>query len=321
MKLINSLFKLGIGAMLFLPVLSSCSDDEDTTPSHADENLFKPADDDNSPTAQLRRQFFNDTKTFLLFTDTLRHEANGTDAYGKTIWNDELLDVTYTVIGSASSSHYTYSYITDFNKRKQAAELVRDKLMRRLGDAVPYSVLIVDSIMSWVNNNGYWELDKGTAWNPQDPYKQYILGTRAYVISTNGEDGFTDSTYFDGIMEKIILDKLGRLSDTQRAPFYAPVSSYMGPNHEIAGKSAMGYSNGYNMDNEARSLGFWQDYNYYYFAIRSGYDNADLELFTHAVLTYSEAEVEKMMEGYPIVIQRFKALRQIIKDMGIVLDK
>ncbi|MGN1229273.1 MAG: hypothetical protein ACI4T5_06405, partial [Prevotella sp.] len=91
MKKIHILF-----AMLLISAITliSCSDNEDTTPSMADANVFAPAASDNSATAQLQRDFYKETGVYLLFTDTLT-AVNG----GKP----ELLDLGWTLSGSYGS--------------------------------------------------------------------------------------------------------------------------------------------------------------------------------------------------------------------------
>ena len=51
--------------MMSATVLTSCSDDEDTSPSNAEVNAFAPAAADNSATAQLQREFYNETGVYL----------------------------------------------------------------------------------------------------------------------------------------------------------------------------------------------------------------------------------------------------------------
>lgn len=50
---------------------AACSSDEDTTPSMADVNAFAPGDDDGSTLANIRREFYKSTGSYLLFNDTL----------------------------------------------------------------------------------------------------------------------------------------------------------------------------------------------------------------------------------------------------------
>ena len=122
--------------MMSATVLTSCSDDEDTSPSNAEVNAFAPAAADNSATAQLQREFYNETGVYLLFNDTLT-VVNGQQP--------ELLDLGWTISGSYGYS-YTYKYITDIDAQRTAADGLKRTLLKRLGKSKPFSVLIVDDI-------------------------------------------------------------------------------------------------------------------------------------------------------------------------------
>lgn len=295
-------FYIALGVVLLGFI--ACTDEEDTSPSYADQNLFAPSEGDHSEMAEFKRNFYKETGAYLLFNDTLSKEQNGTDAYGNPIWNTELVDLSYSVIGEATSYIYTCKYIADLEKRKVATNLIKEKLAVRLGKAVPYSFLIVDSITTWKNNNGIWEIANGYL---DIPHPIQILGTRCYAISTNGDAGYADEDYFNAIFKIIVVNKLQRLSADKLSAFY----SY-GEKYYQMDKIYFDFPRGVD-DNLARSLGFWKDYNYYYLALKQ----FDLEYFSDAVCTYSPSEVEKMMAGYPLVIERFNILREVIKSMGI----
>lgn len=296
--------RLYIALGVVLLGFAACTDEEDTSPSYADQNLFAPSEGDHSEMAEFKRNFYKETGAYLLFNDTLSKEQNGTDAYGNPIWNTELVDLTYPVIGEPTSYRYTYKYIEEFEKRSVVANLIKEKLAVRLGKAVPYSFLIVDSITTWKNNNGIWEIANGYL---DIPHPIQILGTRCYAISTNGDTGYNDEDYFTTIFKEIVLNKLQRLSADKLSVFY----SY-GENYYQVDKQDLDFPREVN-DSLARSLGFWKDENKYYLA----YKQSDLGYFSDAASTYSPSEVEKMMVGYPLVIERFNILREIIKSMGI----
>lgn len=304
----NILFLI-ICAVSFSLGFISCSN-EDISPSYADQNLFEPSSEDHSANAELQRNFYKETGSYLLFNDTLKKVQNGTDAYGNPIWKTELVDVEYPVIGDIPSYTYTYSYIKDLKRQTKVASLVKEKLATRLGKGVPYSMLLVDSITMWTNNNGVLEIVPDYPSYGMIPHPTQVLGTRCYVISTSGDDGFTDSEYFTKIFSQIVFNKLQRLNASKLAKFY----SY-GERYYQIGKTEFGYGYGVN-DSIARSLGFWKDYNYYYLAMKSD----DLEQFCDAACTYTLAEVKEMMADFPLVIERFQIICDVIKAMGIKLD-
>ena len=292
--------------------VGSCAESEDTTPSYADQNLFAPAADDHSETANIRNEFFKETGVYLLFNDTLQYVQNGTDAYGKPIYNTETVDMNYPFISDAPSSNIiTYKYLKGETEKKKAADAIAKNLMSRLGTNVPYSVLAVDSICLWqMNDLGQLEPLTPNAFFNKEPYPKYLNGVRCMVISLHHGNGWTNPAYFSEIFKEMVNKKVSDLSDSQLQDFYNPVSAYTSPHR----KSELGYPNVVN-DSLARSLGFWNDFNSFIFARK----DTDLKNFTDAVCDYSLDEVKQMMAGYPIVIQRFEKMRQIVIGMGIKL--
>ncbi len=287
----------------------SCSN-EDISPSYADQNLFEPSSEDHSATAELARNFYKETGSYLLFNDTLKKVQNGMDVYGNPVWKTELVEIEYPVIGDVPSYTYTFSYIKDFARQTKVADLVKEKLAIRLGKSLPYSMLLVNSITTWRNKNGVMEIVPNNPAAGMIPHPTQVLGTRCYAISTSGEEGLTNPNYFTNVFSQIVLDKLKRLNTSKLAKFYSYGEAY----YQIR-KTNLGYKYGVN-DSIARSLGFWKDYNYYFFALKSD----DLSKFCNAACTYSLSEVKEMMVGFPLVIERFQIICDIIKAMGIKLD-
>ena len=82
-------------------------------------DYFQPAADDNSEEAQLRRKFFADHGSYLLFNDTLQNVYLGKDINGDPRYFVETVDLTYTVgqtgYGTSQSS-YTFTYIPNFER-------------------------------------------------------------------------------------------------------------------------------------------------------------------------------------------------------------
>ena len=71
----NILFLI-ICAVSFSLGFISCSN-EDISPSYADQNLFEPSSEDHSANAELQRNFYKETGSYLLFNDTLKKVQNG----------------------------------------------------------------------------------------------------------------------------------------------------------------------------------------------------------------------------------------------------
>ena len=129
-------------------IAASCSDD-DVTPQLKDTTLaFLPAADDNSEEAQMRRDFYQAYGSFLLFNDTLQHEALGKDVNGDMRYFTEVLDLNYQVgMSTNSNEKFKFSVMKDMEAKRVAVQYVKDYLLVHLtGKLKPYSWLLVDKI-------------------------------------------------------------------------------------------------------------------------------------------------------------------------------
>lgn len=296
---------------LMLLGFNSCSDNEDTAPTHIDENYFAPKADDNSEVAQLRRDFFNKNGCYLLFNDTLNSTLVGTDSYGNPLYKTELVDIDYNISGSDDGYEYTYDYLDEQDCRK-AAEFIQAKIMNRLGDLKPYSILLVNKISQWtVNGNGEHVLTKLTSYS--NPHPLYNLGVRCYAFSMEEGKAFDDPHFFDDIFIDIVLTKIKNKGDAFLADFTGLVENY--DDLTYYWKDDLGYDFGVN-DDLARSLGFLKDYGYYSF----GSADNDLKNYVNAICTTSETDFEEAYKDYPLCISRFKVLRDKILSLGVKLD-
>ena len=166
----------------------SCSDEEDTTPSHADINKFEPAADDHSEEAQIRRDFKAKTNSYLLFNDTLSKERTGEDMYGNPVYKIETLDIGYEMVGFGNSYVYTFDYINTDSEKQRAAQLAEKKLAKKLGGIMPYSLMLANRIYVWeYNNNGVLVPAEDSCDNIV-PNPTFVLGSRCLAVSVeNGE--------------------------------------------------------------------------------------------------------------------------------------
>ena len=262
-------------------------EEDDTTPSYADINGFAPADDDNSPTAQLRRDFYNQTGSYLLFKDTLITRTSD----GRS----ELLDITYFIMGSIdwqSDYDYTYEYIEDIEQQRKAAEYVQKYLISRLGKNTPYSFFLVNDL----HYDYYGRLRQ----------RDKVLGLRSYVISMGGGEAYEDpETYFGDMIVDIVKNSISRVPEAVMNQFYAFSKDYYG--NDVEGSLT---------DQEVWDLGMFyyieDDWwgNYFY------YQNTDLSLWLEAVLTMSPSEFEAEYGSSSVMMEKYALLRQIILDQG-----
>lgn len=294
MKINNILYAILIGSMLV-----GCSDSEDTTPSYADINVFEPAEDDNSETAQIRREFFNATGSYLLFSDTLRAVNRGTSTDGTVVTKPEMLDImAYAMIGYGSRTQYYYEYITSPEEQREAMNLIKDHLVWRMGRALPYAFFIVNSIS--------YKDDKDNL-----VYETKQLGLRAYAISLNGGKAFEDpETYFSSMISDMVRTKVKTMSEDELAEFYDFSREYYYEYKEDFGLSATKYP-----DKEMWNYGFFTD------VYKDLFPNStsDLDLWLYYVTTLSREDFEAQYGSSSVMMAKYEVLAKIIEDLGYVL--
>lgn len=268
---------------------TACTDDEDTTPSYADSNKFEPAADDNSELAEYRRNFYKNTGTYLLFDDR------------------GVLDVSYNMFSTSSDSYsYTYDYIEDFASQKKAAEMVRQSILKRLGNSSPFSIMIVDKIHAWAYNDGVL-----VAKPKKDP--TYYLGSQCYVFSLEQGKAFDDPSFFNNLIAQIVLAKVNAKGDVFLKDFFGLIEDY--DKYQYYDKEELEFPVGYD-DDLARSLGFLRDGNKWYFRVQK-YDVSD---YVTAVFTYTEAEFKQEYGDYPICLARYAKMKELIESLGVNVD-
>ena len=264
--------------------MTACSEDEDLTPSYKDVNGFEPAADDNSATAQLRRDFFKETGSYLLFDDKLTTTS--------TNGQPELIEPGWSMIGS-SSNNYQYQYITDIDEQREAAALIKQYLLPRFSFKI-FSYLLVNEL-SYI----YYG-DKETATN--------YFGTRTLVISMNMGEAYDDpEEYFSSMMIDIIKGKLDYESPLLK-PFYAYSEQYYGYDYEDFGWDDKP------SQEELLELGFTGGNTYYFY-----YENKDYTTWLELVLNNTEEEFEAMYGDYPVMMAKYRTLKEIIEQQGFVL--
>ncbi|TCT18407.1 GTP-binding protein Era [Bibersteinia trehalosi] len=86
--------------------------------------------------------------------------------------------------------HYPEEYVTDRSQRFMASEIIREKLMRFMGDELPYSVT-VEIEQFKVNERGTYEIN-GLILVERDGQKKMVIGNKGQKIKTIGTEARAD---------------------------------------------------------------------------------------------------------------------------------
>lgn len=140
--------------------LAACQE-EDVKPSGA-ENTFAPSPEATDATSQLRRDFYEATGCFLLFSDTLRHEYAGETANGVPYYDTELLDMGWN-LGGVSSPNLGFEYIIDLSEQEEAVDFLVNYLYPYIETIMPYSLLALKNLKEYSTDYYTGEITDSTS--------------------------------------------------------------------------------------------------------------------------------------------------------------
>ena len=298
--------------LLFAIGCVSCEESE-IAPSEAQPNLFAPAESATDATSELRRQFFDETGCYLLFNDTLKNERIGTDAYGNSLYDTELLDLTYG-INSSTQWKFVFSYMNDYEQQKEAVDVLRENILPALGEKFyPYSFLLIENMESYAYQVS--EGEEEGRWN--GPYeKNFFDGRRALAISVSAL--LADPEEFRNEIKLEYITKY--VNNQDLTEFYSYGKEY--------------YEQKYFTDEFFSEEEVWERTGVLSFYLNvedlgGGDIISDLEIYSQAsdlkeyineILTKPEEEFKAEYEGFDIVLKKYDMLRKMILEGGFTIE-
>lgn len=287
--------------MAFMGFAGCSSEDTPEVEYHNPSMFFQPSDSDNSVEAQMRRKFYSDHGTYLLFNDTLQYKFLGTDINGDDQYFIELIDPSYEVGGQSSSTvSYTYTYLTDDSTKQAAIDYVDEYIMPHLSKRLrPFSVFLCRQI------------NVGTYNMTQSPYavanQRCVLISMNYLMIRQRTDA-QKQTYADRVLN-VIVNQAAVNNTSSFTTFYSYSSQYYGVTYSSAGITGT--------TDEIRSLGFISTG-----SVSGSFPSSevDLQAYTTEATRYSQEELEAKYGDYPIIMNKFAALKSVLTELGYVFN-
>lgn len=282
----------------------SCSEDG-VTPHLKDTTLaFLPTADDNSEEAQMRRDFYQTYGSFLLFNDTLQHEALGKDVNGDMHYFTEVLDLNYQV-GMSTSSNEKFKLIpmTDMENKRAAVQYIKDYLLVHLtGKLKPYSWLLVDKIQ------------RDFLGSVSSPYA--ATGQRAIALACNVLPRLTDDQkqqYTAQVMTTIIA----KLANDNAAAFedFVQVSAAY-----YDGSFTAPSSNAENTEMLNKAGFIVRGTNEFKYEANGLYPSQeqDIKSYARLIVVNTAEALQTKYADYPLVLEKCGIMRKTLKSLGYV---
>lgn len=297
--------------------LAACGDDDVLTGSNEADQWMHPYGVSEADQA-LQSKFYKDNGIYLLFNDTLRKEQVAVNPDGTPFYDMETVDLNYYLTGlsNAANQVFDYEYLTTDAEKQKGTSFVQDKVLPHLsGKLLPFSMLLVNKINLWSRAYASYPM---TLSNPA-----VYAGYRCTAITVNGVADMDDaqqSAYCNQILMAIINSKTSSLPEETFDEFYSYTSDYYGK--YAMNDAAVAF---FEVNPTPMHIGLLDTGNGYYRWTPEGslimYNikakNFDLDDYTAALFTYTDAEFAAKYGEYPKVMAKFKALKAIYESIGV----
>lgn len=313
MKNYKSTYRLGImivasaiAAQTLL--LLSCSDDA------TEVNFTDPADryatsaiTESEAIEALRRQFFEQTGSYVVFNDTLQRQFLGTDRNGDDQWFIETVDLTYSVGTEASGvTKYRFTLLQSDEEKMAALEYLKDYILPHLtGKIRPFAWLLTNTI---THNDNF-----GT-YNDYAATGQEVAAVACKLpltLSKANKQRYT-AQVMNILLGKLILNNSSAfeaffaICENLYATQFADPETITTAENNIRLYTAGFITRGKDPMSMGVSNGFYPD------------RETDLTSFCRTVVANTEEQLEARYGQYPLVMQKFRIARETMQAIGYV---
>ena len=275
--------------------LLSCSKEDWFENIQPEINFFAVSDDAVGPEADLRRNFFEKTGIYLLFNDTLGVREKPVIS-GEVVSDWQIIDLLWNMnTGSSYPDSLEFTYYSDLEQKQAAAHFVQNEILVDLPELFyPYSVLLLDNCLRFVNSRGTYKEGEDIQILPALQSTMLALGDVKNLSSYETE------SLKAMITGEIVISRIDVIPDEEFEEFYSYSSDY----YDI----------------------IWIDIPDPYESV--GFVNTDTEsmMVTHEddkhdfcekIFELSESEFREVYADYPLVIAKMEEMVRILNEYGV----
>lgn len=281
-------------------ITTACSSEDVPAPGEYDiASNYMPAPDDNSETAQMRRDFTEKYGSYLLFNDTLQHVFLGKDINGDDRYFTEHIDIEYR-IGQTSTStdkNYSYTLITDVSTQRMAVEFLEEYILPHLGTRLkPFSWLLAATITHQTNMN-----------TTVRPYA--VTGQRCYALKMGDLKPSSPVRVKQQLANRQLTVVVGGLVNDNSDEF----SDFLAVSGAKYGQDT-GFTTNEEVLQVLRANGFISVGSYSRFSFPR--TNEDINAFVSTVINYNDEAIERMYGSYPLIMQKVRLMKETLTRLG-----
>ena len=276
-------------------IISLCACSKENWPDNNEKevNFFAVSENATGEEAELRRNFFDQTGVYLLFSDTLGSRVVRTLS-GETVVDYQVIDFMWKLsLGDYYVDSLVFSPYFEFAKMKASAKFIQEEILANLPKLFyPYSVLLIERMILY--DNYYGSYDDGTEIG-------IYAGMQSTAIALNDITTVSPAekeTLKNEAMKEIIVNNISLIQDEDLAVFY----SYSEDFYKV-------YT--WDLPSPVQLAGFLPSGEISYTK------NSDVLNYVEKIFDLSEVEFREEYAEYPIIIKKMEEMVKVMREYGI----
>ena len=248
--------------------------------------------------AELRRNFFEETGIYLLFSDTLGARETPTLS-GETASDWQIVDFFWNMnVGNAFPDSVVFFPYQGLSPKAAATEFLQEEVVGNLPELFhPYSILLLDRCIRFTNSYGIFDAGEEVSTFPGMQSTAVALGDVDALSPTERERLRTD------IIGQVVISRINLIPDEAFAGFYS-------------------YSEGYyditkwDVPTPVESCGFLDTYTLSW-TVTFNTREYDRIAFAEKIFELTETEFRETYAAYPLVISKMEEMVRVLNEYGI----
>ncbi len=293
---------------LLLGACWSCSDKEDITPSGNDRNMFDMPDFSSPEEMQIRRDFYKETGSYLIFNDSLYYRDLTTPQGSEP--ECVILDLQYQISGTTDDSKISYSLLQNMEDKTSATRFLKEEILTWLSPAFySYTFFMADDFV--VSTQPYWWSDMWVD-TPTEAYAGYNATLIAYNDFYSKDE--TERYRYKRQVLRIMLEKNHtQIKESEYDDFYNVFPKFYAKRPEKKDDKGKG-----DYEETVWEVGYMTTYQG---SMYQDFWSKKYDLLAYVTEIYSlteeEFDAKYDKEKYPIVHQKKEALVKIFERNGV----
>ena len=247
--------------------------------------------------ADLRRDFFDGTGVYLLFSDTLG--VREVPTLSGTAQNYQVVNLFCDMNpGDTYPDSLELYYYRDMAEKSAATQFLREEVLGNLPELFyPYSVLVLDSLARYPAESGSHGPGTGIEILSSMQCTALALGDLSELTQEDKE------SLKNSLSEQIIIDHIGLVPEEEFSAFYSYSEAYYGiPS--------------YNITRPVESVGFLDTY-VDSWTVTFNSQASDKLAFVEKMFELTEEEFRTTYADYPLVVSKMEEMVKILHKYGV----